>query len=65
MSVKVKSLNCRVCGKRVRTRFGSSFSNRMRQYPADHKDQDGKLCDGWSAGIEWHLSTQTQETQLP
>ena len=57
MGEQTKSIVCRVCGKKVRTRGGTSFSNRAARYPADHKDQTGKLCDGWSARIEWHLAT--------
>lgn len=35
--------------------MGASFSNRSFQYPADHKNAEGRPCDGWSAGVEWHL----------
>lgn len=53
------SFVCRVCGKRVRTRKGSSFYNRSFTYPAEHKDAStGKLCEGWSASMEWHLAKE-------
>lgn len=53
---RVSSFVCRVCGKRVRTRKGESFSNRSVTYGADHKDAStGKPCEGWSARMDWHI----------
>jgi hypothetical protein len=57
---RAKSVTCAICGRKVRTRFGASFSNRATQYPADHKDTTGKPCDGYAASIEWHLKQVAQ-----
>lgn len=58
---KPKSIVCRVCGKRVRTRKGSAWSNRATIYPADHKNAAGAPCDGWSSALAWHLAADSEQ----